>query len=301
VGKRLTLVGSVLAAVILFFPACAPGPSATRTPTPTVVYSQYELEYMLLANYSNFFWCDPDFYPVARVGQEEKNSIDQFPDIQANKAEFSAILEQLGLPNKSDYSPGEKLNVYREHKKLTHVVKMTEAGDLYQFAIRVGQGQGQRIVGTISTSGQLSVISLETSFNTCPICLIEGILIDTPAGPARVETVGKGMRVWTVDGSGLRATAAVKATAATSVPEGFQVVTIVLIDGRAVTASPGHPTAEGVALGDLTPGNMLDGAAVVSVKRLNYGGRSTRDLLPEGPTGLYWANGILLRSTLWGR
>jgi len=76
------------------------------------------------------------------------------------------------------------------------------------------------------------------------------------------------------------------------------VVRISLSDGRTVSASPGHPSAEGRALGDYHTGDTLDSAIVVRVEIVTYDGDATYDFLPDGPTGLYWANGILLRSTL---
>jgi len=76
------------------------------------------------------------------------------------------------------------------------------------------------------------------------------------------------------------------------------VVTVRLADGRTVTASPGHPTANGRPLGDYQVGDSLDGALVIAVESVTYGEGATYDLLPAGTTGLYWANGILLRSTL---
>jgi hypothetical protein len=45
-------------------------------------------------------------------------------------------------------------------------------------------------------------------------------------------------------------------------------------------------------------GDTLDGALVIVVEQVIYEGGATYDLLPGGPTGLYWANGILLKSTL---
>jgi len=37
---------------------------------------------------------------------------------------------------------------------------------------------------------------------------------------------------------------------------------------------------------------------VVSIENAVYNGGATYDILPAGTTGLYWANGILLKSTL---
>jgi len=75
-------------------------------------------------------------------------------------------------------------------------------------------------------------------------------------------------------------------------------VRVVLADGRSVSASAKHPSASGLMLGEYRTGDVLDGAVVVSVENLDYDGEATYDLLPEGETGCYWANGILLKSTL---
>lgn len=45
-------------------------------------------------------------------------------------------------------------------------------------------------------------------------------------------------------------------------------------------------------------GDVLDGALVATVEYVPYNSGATYDLLPSGSTGLYWANGILLKSTL---
>ncbi|MFH1382918.1 MAG: Hint domain-containing protein [Chloroflexota bacterium] len=291
VKRWLTAVFIVL--ILGALAACQKGPV-----TPPVVYSQPELEYRLIANFGDVFYCDPDYYPVAREGQEEKNALEQFPAISANTTEFSAILAHLGLPDKTDYTDQEKLSIYREHKKLTLAAQMTAAGDVYNFTLRVGEGQGERIEGTISTSGVIRVTKREPSFNTCPICLAAGTLIDTPDGPVSVEQLRQGMAVWTVDASSERVVATVIETVMTSVPPSFQLVKIQLSDGRTVTASSGHPTAEGLALGSYQVGKTLDGAQVESVEQIAYDNVATYDLLPSGETGLYWANGILLKSTL---
>src|SRR3990170_6850770 len=87
-------------ALVILPLGCGAQPTPTPTPTPTpVVYSLPELKYRLVSNFGDVFWCDPDFYPVARPGQEEKNALEQFPVIRADSAEFSAILKQLDLPN----------------------------------------------------------------------------------------------------------------------------------------------------------------------------------------------------------
>jgi hypothetical protein len=296
--KQLSLV--LILVIAGTVTACTGGLTSAPSPTPapTVTYSQYQLEYILLDKYPDVFWVDSDFYPVAREGQEEINAREQFAAIKANNAEFTAILSRLGLPDKTDYSDQEKLSIYREHKKLTRAVTMTPSGDVYNFSIRTGENQGKHIEGTISLSGQIKVLKEEPSFNTRPICLTKGTLIATPAGQIPVEQFQPGMNVWTVDAAGRRLAVEVIKTSQTPVPPSFQVVKVILSDGRAVSASPGHPTAERRALGGYTVGDSLDGSSIAAVEYLNYGSGATYDLLPSGETGLYWANGIILGSTL---
>jgi hypothetical protein len=81
-------------------------------------------------------------------------------------------------------------------------------------------------------------------------------------------------------------------------PLGHKVVRVTLADGRTVVASPGHPTADGRAIGALEPGDQLDGSLVVAAILVDYAGGDTFDLLPSGPTGTYFVNGVLLGSTL---
>jgi hypothetical protein len=75
-------------------------------------------------------------------------------------------------------------------------------------------------------------------------------------------------------------------------------VHLVLADGRELLASPGHKTADGRALGFLAAGDALDGSTIKLWELVPYAGDRTYDLLPAGPTGTYWANGVLLSSTL---
>ena len=290
--RHIALVCTMLLLTISIPTGCKPEPTS-----PPAEYSLPELKYLLLSSFNDVFWCDPDFYPVGRPGQEEQNALQQFPSLRANEAEFSAILQHLGLPRKTEYTDEEKLLIYREHKKLTYQVEVIPSEDTYQFTLRVKEGQGELIEGTVTASGNIKVLRREPSFNTCPICLAEGTLIDTPDGPVPVEQLYKGMIVWTVDVNGSRVRSVIVRTLMTPAPSSFQVVSVTLSDGRAVIASPGHPTAEERALGDYHVGDTLDGAVVIAVENSKYDG-VTYDLLPSGGTGFYWANGILLKSTI---
>jgi hypothetical protein len=82
-------------------------------------------------------------------------------------------------------------------------------------------------------------------------------------------------------------------------PADHEFVRLRLADGRELQASPGHPTADGRLLRELVPGDRVDGSIVSSVVRVPVQGEAaTYDLLPAGGRGVYWANNVLLGSTL---
>jgi len=106
------------------------------------------------------------------------------------------------------------------------------------------------------------------------------------------------MAVWTTDEVGGRVLGRIVEIGSTPVPPTHMVVHLILSDRRTVDISPGHRLSDGRAVGNLRPGDLVDGAMVVSAGLQAYGGGATFDLLPSGPTGVYWANGIRLASTL---
>ena len=293
--KKLKLLLSV---VLVSLITIAVGACTEQPTEPLVTYSMPELKYILLNNFDNVFYVDSVFFPVGREGLEEQNALAQFAEIKADEAEFTAIINHLELPVKGEYSAEEKLLIYREHKKLTRAVQLTPTGDKYNFTLRVDEGQGELIEGTITTSGTIKVLKREESFNTYPICLAKGTSIETSLGPVAVELIQKGMLIWTVDNSGSRVLAPVIKTANTPVPSSFRVVKMELSDTRTITASQNHPTADNKALGDYEVGDTLDGAQVTSIEYLPYTENATYDILTAGSTRLYWADGILLKSTL---
>jgi len=173
-------------------------------------------------------------------------------------------------------------------------------GQLFRFDYIAGRPSTEHVVGTIDDHG---VISLESHDPTpfpgrggCPICLAATTRIGTPDGPILVSDLRAGMLVWTVD-AGKRVAAPIAIVRYTPAPFGHRVIRVVLADGRAVVASPGHPTGDGRRVGELNPGDLLDGSRIVAMDVLPYAG-DTWDLLPLSSTGTYWADGVLLGSTL---
>ena len=129
-------------------------------------------------------------------------------------------------------------------------------------------------------------------------CLPPTALIATPSGDVPIHRLRVGDRVWTVDASGKRAARAIRQVSTVRTGAAHVLVEVTLADGRKVRASRGHPTATGSLLGELGPGQRLDGSTIVDVEEIGYADSFTWDLLPEGPTGHYWADRVLVGSTL---
>jgi hypothetical protein len=276
-------------------------PTATPTPfaAPTGI-SPTVIKYQLISQFGEPFYCDPDEYPVAHeVSQQE---VDQRVAAlqQQDPDEYQVILQHLGLAGTPNLSPEQRQLVYAEAKKLNGIL-VQPSGSGYEFNIRIassGSRQGTAISGTVSPGGAITVSQRQPTFLTCPICLALNTMLDTPNGAVRVQDIKPGMRVWSLDANGERYAANVVKTISRPVPEDFRIVQLRLADGRIVLASPNHPTVDGRTIGELTAGDILDGVRVASVTLVPYTNASTYDILPSGPTGAYWANGILLKSTL---
>ncbi len=131
----------------------------------------------------------------------------------------------------------------------------------------------------------------------CPICLPPDTRIATPDGDVAVDALRVGDPIWTLDAQGRRALGQVLVIGSTPVVGGHAMTRVTLDDGRVVTASPGHPTADGVSLWAVQPGVTLGGARVVDVAHVPFTGARTHDVLPSGASGAYWADGVLLRSS----
>jgi hypothetical protein len=257
-----------------------------------------ELKYKVLDQFPDFFFCDLDYYPIAH---DDETSLAQqkFPELQANSDEFQVILGHLGLSGQTSFTDEQKLQIYRDHKRLNGIVFQV-VNDKYQFQILTGsEGQGgTAITGTVDASGAIDISKREPAILTCPICLAAGTLIDTPRGAVPVEKIRVGDPVWTEDEAGRRVIGSIVRTGRVSVPATHRMIHVTLSDGRELWASPGHPTTGERTLGELHAGGVLDGARIVYVEQVPYGQGFTFDILPSGATGFYWANGILVGSTL---
>lgn len=260
------------------------------------------MRYLIIDQLGPLHFCDPDEYPISH-GDEPQKAAQQFPIIQADAPTFDAITQRLGIAGQADFSDAEVLAIYREWKALNGVDAQPLGDGTYSFDVTTegdaASGRAFHILGTVDAAGTISITTQEEVFGTsCPICLAQGTLIDTPAGLVPVEQLQPGDPIWTVDADGRRVASTVARVGSVAVPSSHQVVDLVLSDGRHLRVSPGHPLTDGRRAGDLRVGDTIDGATVVSAELVRYDAGRTYDVLANGATGFYWANGVLLDSTL---
>lgn len=297
--NRVMKPGPVLLLIFTILIAGCFVPWGGPPPTPNASYSQTQLKYLLLDHYgeSQFFYCDPDYYPIGR-GDEAERAIAAFPVIENETGTFSAIVARKGF--QPPYSNETKLLIYREYKKL-RAIPLDPAGEnTYSFSLQLGDRvAGRRVSGTVRSDGTILSEHSQDTILTCPICLSGDTWIDTPAGPVRVKDMHEGMPVWTRNPDGTWRAVSVLQFVKKHVPSPFQIVHLILSDGRELYASAGHPMTDGRTLSMLAPGDRLDGAQVIGVDLQFSPEEFTYDILPDGDTGVYWANGIPLESTLF--
>ena len=287
---------AALAVLATFACGSAAGTAAVGSPL-----SVSQLKFKVLDAVGQPIYCDPDYYPIARLDGEKTNAIAKYPEIKADAELYSAIIAHEQLPS-GELTDEQKLVVYRAWK-LLRALTLTQAGRDYSFSYRVlskgGAASYLMVTGTVRVDGVVTVSSrTPTGAPMCPICLSASTFISTPHGAVRVTDIKPGMSVWTAGAGGTRVAAPVLEAGSMEAPTGHQMVHVVLADGRELRASPGHPAADGRVLGSLAAGDVLDGSRIVRWELVPYAGDRTYDLLPAGPTGTYWADGIPLASTL---
>jgi len=289
--------------VIACSPGATPGPTILPGPSGGGTLSTAELRLNLVDQLGPRWYCDPDQYPIA-VQDEMTRMRERWNDLVADADALAAIVAHENLPgDPKQLSDAQRLTVYRVWKVLNSIQLNPIGNDRYRFdytAMPVAGGtEGTRTAGIIDDHGAMTIEQQAAAGEPpCPICLSIGTQIATPDGPIAVERLRLGDPVWTLDATGHRIAGTVIALGSTPAPAGHQVVRLRLEDGRTVTASPGHPLADGRRLGDLRVGDLVDGSRVVEADLIPYSGVETFDLVASGPTGAYLAGGIPLGSTI---
>jgi hypothetical protein len=257
----------------------------------------WHLRYLLLNHYPNFAYCDPDSYPVAR-GDEQSAADAWWASTDHGSPEVQAILAQYRF--REPLTAAQRLTAYSDHKKLT-VIAMTAVTGGYEYELATstsGSGPEQTIVGVVGLDGSIRETSRRARPGGCPICLEAGTRIATPAGDVVVALIRPGDMVWTTDATGHRVAAPVEQVISRPTPGPHLMLWLALSDGRVLVAAGAHPAADGTFLRQLHIADQYDGATVASMEWVPSMASMTLDLLPAGSTGTYWANGILVGSTL---
>jgi len=302
------VVAAALAALVLV--ACsAAGRTPSPTPVPTILpgptggpFGVAELRLVLIDELGPRWYCDPDEYPVPR-GPEQERAIEAWSEMQAENELLRAIAKRLSIDPDSEVTDAQKLAIYQQWKVAVSLELQLVGDGLYRFDYLArpapGGTEGKRTAGLINDAGAITK-EQEAAVGEpmCPICLARGTLIDTPNGPVAVERLRVGDPMWTVDRQGRHVAGTVIARGSTRAPQDHAVIRLQLEDGRAVTASPGHPLADDRLIGDLRVGDLVDGSPLTGVTRVPYPGGETFDLVASGETGFYLAGGIPLGSTI---
>ena len=262
-----------------------------------------QLELRVLHHVGRIFYCDPDLYPVS-YGTRAQAADRGFPRVRRDAEAFQAILTDLRIAPTSLYTLPTKERVWGLYKRM-NALGLQHTKDGYKFDITPSPTGGTPADpklrhGFVSDRGAvyLGPARDNPNFYGCPICLVRSTFISTPAGPVTVDRLRVGDPVWTASADGDRIASAVRAVGRVPVGPTHAVVAVRLDDGRQLVASPGHPLADGRRLIDLSRGSEYDGSRVASITWENYTGGWTYDLLPAGTTGEYWADGVLVDSTL---
>ena len=305
--RRLPLLAGL---VLLIASACsgsastAPttSPAASAIPTTGPSLTLAELKLSIIERFGLLWYCDRDFYPIAR-GEEIDHAIERWSEVVADTDAFGAIVKAQGLDPAGPFTDARKLSVYQAWKVLQAIALDPAADGTWRFDYlaqpAAGAAEGTRTGGTITSAGTIAIEQQTAEGEPiCPICLARRTLIETPAGGVAVDVLRIGDAVWTLDTDGRRITGTVLALGSTPAPVNHHVVRLVLADGRSVTASPGHPLADGRPLGELRAGDVVSGSVVLSADPIRYDEARTFDLVVSGLTGTYLVDGIPLGSTL---
>jgi hypothetical protein len=309
-GRIRAIRHTALFAAVLVLAACSS--SAGATPGPTIIpgatggapLTAGQLRLLLIDTFGPRWYCDPDVYPVAH-GSEQDRALERFAEMQAEGGGdlYQHVAAKLGIDLGGPLTDAEKLAIY-EVWKVALTIPLDPIGDgTYRFDYlgqpAEGATTGTRTGGTVDSTGKITIDQQAASGEPmCPICLARGTLIDTPDGPIAVDALRLGDPIWSLDASGNRIAATVIAVGSTTAPADHRVIRVTLVDGRSVTASPGHPLADGRTFEDLAVGDLVGGTAVATLESLPYSGGETFDLVASGPTGTYLSSGIALGSTL---
>lgn len=219
------------------------------------------------------------------------------------------------LSNATSYSAGQKVGVFTISKINKYNVTgyynnpypIVRPGLGYFIIMHIGDtlnptcdGSAPLVITAINYPNSITVSVGKRIANPygCPICLSADSEIKTPNGEVNVKDIKDGMTVWSTDSNGTIIKSKVIKINKVFVGDAQKIVDLQLVDGRELFVSPSHPTYDGRTMADLKIGERYDNSTVKSMELVQYKYQFTYDILPDSQTGNYFANGILVGSTL---
>ena len=131
------------------------------------------------------------------------------------------------------------------------------------------------------------------------ICASPDTPIATPTGERPISSLQVGDLVYSTTAFGIVAVPVVKASR--QAVRSHHVVRVGLASGAVLEISAGHPTADGRTFEELRVGDKLGDTEIVSVQVVPYAHDYTYDILPASESGVYFAGGVPIGSTLQPR
>ena len=188
--------------------------------------------------------------------------------------------------------------------KVGYKKKIYKLADVYTWPIEdvcIPSSKEQPVLKNLE-DGTLLYTYTDRSFRGTPNrskCLPASAQILTSLGNVSIDLLKEGDKVITVNLKGEKLEMPIKIVNKVEILENHTMVLVELKDGRKLQVTPGHPSAiDNKNLGEFVLGDKLDGSEIVKITDIAYTEKFTFDILPEGATGFYWANGILIGSTL---
>ena len=188
--------------------------------------------------------------------------------------------------------------------KVGYKKKNYKLADVYTWPIEdvcIPNSKEQPVLKNLE-DGTLLYTYTDRSFRGTPNrckCLPASAQILTSLGNRSIDLLKEGDKVITVNLKGEKVELPIKIVNKVEVLGNHTMVLLELKDGRKIQVTPGHPSVvDNKNLGEFVLGDKLDGSAIIKITDIAYTEKFTFDILPEGETGFYWADGILIGSTL---
>ncbi|MBA3468450.1 MAG: Hint domain-containing protein [Herpetosiphonaceae bacterium] len=303
---RKRLIG--LCALVLLLAQCGTPTMPSAPASSTVPLGKIALSYRLRdfltsgRGMAAVDWCDYEYYPLHHMAGFEERAQSAIQDMAlSDPAGLQIIQQTTGLiTDITTLNITQTLALYYQIRSTDSIYLHDYIDERYQFTAHIKNDIDQtiRVEGTITNLGAIEIQSQEPEYVMCPTCLAANTLIATPGGAVPVQQLRAGDIVWTATPDGTWIAAPILRVSRSAVPPQHQVARVTLSDGRRVTASLRHPTSDGRLFAELNVGEQLDGGTISRIEQADYAHGWTYDLLPEGATGWYWADGVLLASTL---